>query len=141
LRITFSQPVFITRLFFADLFNEPNSVSGNKYLETGWYHLGSNNPVSGSFTADPLQVPGSFINGNLTNGNLVVSNLPDMLVDVITFTAPGDLGNGERHEFAVSGIKVDVAHAPEPGTLALLGSGLAGMGFLRRRKQLSKKAA
>jgi hypothetical protein len=42
-----------------------------------------------------------------------------------------------NEEFYVSGIEVSSVSVPEPGTLALLGLGLAGLGLARRRKSLA----
>ena len=38
----------------------------------------------------------------------------------------------DNQQFYISGIEVHAV--PEPGTLALLGAGLLGLGFVRRRK-------
>jgi hypothetical protein len=62
-----------------------------------------------------------------------------VVIDGITFSAWGDVGNGQRHEFSVSGMNTNLVANPEPGTLALFGSGLAGLGVLRGRKRLSEK--
>jgi len=42
-----------------------------------------------------------------------------------------------NEEFYISGIEVNRVSVPEPGTLALLGLGLAGLGLARRRKSLT----
>ncbi len=43
--------------------------------------------------------------------------------------------NGGNDNFVISSMRISVADVPEPGTLALLGLGLAGLGLSRRRQQ------
>jgi hypothetical protein len=122
-KLSFSTPVLLSQIFFTDLFSHEGG-----HAETGWYDLnGSGSPVT--FLADPSQVPGS------TNGERTLS-FPPSEVQFITFSAPGKLtfdGWEQHHEFSVAG--VDITPTPEPGTILLLGSGLASLGLLGRQKK------
>ena len=51
--------------------------------------------------------------------------------DAGQITGSGTIGN-ENHAFLLT--PVTVAEVPEPGTLALMGTGIIGLGLLRRRK-------
>jgi len=52
----------------------------------------------------------------------------------LTFTAFPTI-DGQRVELALDGVQINAVAVPEPGTLALLGIGLFGMGAARRRKK------
>ena len=117
--LRFSTPIIVSSIFFTDLFNE------HGYLETGWYQLGNTDPIA--VTADPTQLL------VFTNGELTLTSIPSFVIDVITFSAPGRIGD-QHHEFSVGGIEIQ--QTPEPGTLVLLGSGMAGLLAWRRRRQI-----
>lgn len=68
----------------------------------------------------------------LKNGNLMyVTLVSDMDFTSATLT----FQNGENENDGWGIDNVTIASVPEPGTLALLGLGLAGLGVARRRKQ------
>ena len=118
LRIAFSAPVQIVRVFLTDLFNEG-------YLERGAYQLNGSGSWF-SFSADPGQVPGS------TNGELALALDSSVLVSSILFRSPGRLPLlNQNHEFSVAAIETTTV--PIPGAVWLLGSGLVGLIGLRRR--------
>jgi hypothetical protein len=119
LRIGFSTPVRLSRVFVTDLFNEG-------YLERGSYRLNqSGNWIS--FFALPGQTPSN------SNGELTLLIDPSILVNSITFRAPGQLPLlNQRHEFSIAAIET-AAPVPIPAAVWLLGSGLLGLVGLRRR--------
>lgn len=120
LTISFIHDVYLNNIYIADLFYEPG--------EQGYYEKGQYSINGGSWVD-------FFSDGTGTNGELLlVLNVPN--VSYIQFMAPGII-DGQNHEFAVQGIDVDSDYAttPEPGTMLLLGSGLAGYYITRKRRR------
>ncbi len=90
--------------------------------------LGSLTPLGPSFTPEitlRLDVDTSGVVTALYNGSLILDSGG---VNPATTT----IYNGENVAFALFGA---LSPVPEPSTLLLLGSGLAGLGFFRRRKK------
>jgi len=116
LRLDFSPNVILVEIHFTDLFNELG------YLETGSFE------INGSGTWTPFSALEDQQWGN-SNGELFFP--VNQQVDFITFMAPG-WDNGQHHEYAVAG--VEVTQIPVPGAVWLLGSGLIGVIFLRRKR-------
>lgn len=86
-----------------------------------------------SVTENITGVDGAWFAGNVLTFTATSAST------TLTFLDSTPVGGGSAANWALDNVSVDLAApvpspAPEPATLALLGAGIAGLGFARRRK-------
>ncbi|WP_334188088.1 PEP-CTERM sorting domain-containing protein [Noviherbaspirillum sp.] len=92
--------------------------------------------LTSDFTSSMLV--GAF-SGHMANYNATIYDITDSVSRYVRMTIPGNFGNSCC--IGIGDVAFDVAPAstsvPEPGSLALLGVGLVGAAFVRRKKKTS----
>ena len=129
---------------YAHLFSLGDSLDiGATSITSNWAALGASLGISYSYIMvfsgfDWQDAPSGATLQNvlLAAGatGLVGINISNIVADGFELQATVDLVNGANFTLDLTHLHPDPQPVPEPGTLALLGIGLLGMGLARRRK-------
>jgi hypothetical protein len=115
LLIEFSDAVVVHSFNLTDFFIEQRH--GRTYAETGLYS------INGS--------PWNLVYANSASGNGLFTLNLNTALNSIAFTALGDVAGVQDHEFSVAG--ADITAVPVPPAVLLLGSGILGLGIIRKK--------
>jgi len=86
---------------------------------------------------DPVLMNGSLLSNILTTSTIALSGTGSLLTLTLTANTDGGTEPFAFQNIVVSGESDDTGTVPVPTTVALLGLGLVGLGWSRRKKALT----
>ncbi len=129
IKIDFNQAVDIEWIGFLDLFIESGGTETAQMV--AFYEDGS--LAGNGFEADQVVGSDGWLKGNADNDLLGGADFFKGITSLEFFADyPGNINGPANTDFALAAIKI--ATVPEPGSLTLLGLGLAALGFSRRKQ-------
>jgi hypothetical protein len=132
-------------IYGGDIWNSPDntflpnswsrSIFDNKYLSgTGYTGTSLTNYASYSWSMYDSSLTDAFVNSAAVTLTMSSPRLDINALNPIISFAWGNGQNGPGYHTLLQTVNLKSSAVPEPASIALLGLGIAGLGFVRRRK-------
>jgi hypothetical protein len=121
-RLSFLNPIIALSLDLLDFRNDGGSVIGDSIVLTAW----ANDNFTSSVWSTSITITGGMPDASWHHVS-TLAGIGEFRSFTIDVSGGGDVGTGIDN--------IEFSTVPEPGTLLLLGSGIAGLRTLRRRRE------